>query len=156
LKSATLTAEADFFYIQNQKQEEKIMAKTETPKAPAPEEAKSQALPTSVDVRINSIRPEGSTKAIASATLNGCFAVRNIKVMESSKGLFVSMPSYRAGNGQYRDICFPTTAEFRQKLNDAVIGAYHQALAQGQKEAAQQQPPFEAPEKNSGLQMGSM
>lgn len=132
------------------------MAKAENTKAPTPEEAESQNLPIELDVRINSIRPQGSLKAVASATLNGQFAVRNIKVMESSKGLFVSMPSYRAGNGQFRDICFPSTADFREKLNNAVLSAYNQALAQGQKEAAQQQHPFEAPEQNSGVQMASM
>jgi len=131
------------------------MAKTESSKAPAPEKTEKQTLPIDLDVRINSIRPQGNLKAIASATINGQFAVRNIKVMESSKGLFISMPSYKGGNGQFRDICFPTTAEFREQLNSAVLGAYHQTLAQGQKEAAQQHP-FEAPEHSSGMQMGGM
>jgi stage V sporulation protein G len=155
LKSVTLTAEAVFFYIQNQKQEEKIMAKAENTNAPAPEKAEKQNLPIELDVRINSIHPQGSLKAMASATLNGQFAVRNIKVMESSKGLFISMPSFRGGNGQFRDICFPTTNEFRQQFNNAVLNAYNQALTQGQKEAAQQHP-FEAPEQNSGIQMAGM
>jgi stage V sporulation protein G len=101
------------------------MAKAENTNAPATEQAETRDLPIALEVRINSIRPQGNPKAVASATLNGKFAVRNIRVMESSKGLFVSMPDYRAGNGQYRDICFPTTADFRQQLNDAVIGAYH-------------------------------
>lgn len=134
------------------------MANAENAKAPVSEKAENQALPIELDVRINSIRPQGSLKAVASATLNGQFAVRNIKVMESSKGLFISMPSYRGGNGQYRDICFPTTSDFREKLSNAVLNAYHQALTQGQKEATQaaQQHPFEAPEQNSGVQMTGM
>ena len=52
--------------------------------------------------------------------------------MDSSKGLFVSMPSYRAGNGEYKDICFPITQECRKQLHEAVIGAYEQAISQGQ------------------------
>jgi CHASE3 domain sensor protein len=31
------------------------------------------------------------------------------------------------------EVCFPTTGEFRQKLNDTVIEAYQQTLAQGQR-----------------------
>ena len=38
---------------------------------------------------------EGNVKAIASANLDDCFAVRNIRVMEGKNGLFVSMPSYK-------------------------------------------------------------
>ena len=91
-------------------------------------------LPMKVDVKIGSIRPEGSIRAIASVNLNDCFAIRNVKVVDSSKGLFVAMPSYKAGNGEYKDICFPVTKEFREQLNKAVIDAYNQALAQSQKQ----------------------
>ena len=58
--------------------------------------------------------------------------IRGVKVMESSKGLFVSMPSYRAGNGEYKDICFPVTKEARQEFDNAVLDAYQQALTQSQ------------------------
>lgn len=87
------------------------------------------------DVRINRLTPgDSNVKAVASATFDNCFAVRNIKIMEGSKGLFVSMPSYKAQDGSYHDICFPTTAEFRQTLNDAVANAYKQAIAQLQEQ----------------------
>ena len=46
-----------------------------------------------LDVRINRLIPgDGNVRAVASANFDGCFAVKNIKVMEGSKGLFVSMP----------------------------------------------------------------
>ena len=86
------------------------------------------------DVKIHSIRPEGSCKATASVNVYGDFAVRGIKVMEGSKGLFVSMPSYKAGNGEYKDICFPCTSEARKEFDQAVMGAYEQALTQSQKQ----------------------
>lgn len=105
-----------------------------------------------IDVKIGSIRPAGSIRATASINLNGCFAIRNVKVMESSKGMFVAMPSYKAGNGEYKDICFPITAAFRQQLNDAVINAYHQALIQGQKSAEYTQ--VQMQEQDHGIQMG--
>ena len=88
--------------------------------------------PTHYDVKIHTLRPEGTCKATASVNINGCFAVRGVKVMESSKGLFVSMPSYKAGNGEYKDICFPCTKEARQQFNDTVLNAYEQSLRQAQ------------------------
>lgn len=71
----------------------------------------------------------------------GDFAVRGIKIMEGSKGLFISMPSYRAGNGEYKDICFPCTKEAKAEFDKAVLGAYQQALTQGQTAAQKQESP---------------
>lgn len=128
---------------------------TQTPadaQTPAPQ---SPALPMRVDVKINSIRPEGSIKAFASVNLNGCFAVHGIKVLESSKGLFVSMPGYKGGNGEFKDHCFPVTKEFREQLYGAVLDAYQQALVQTHSQAQSGQAP-EAPEQTSGMQMAVM
>lgn len=129
------------------------MNKTQTASTAAPETA--QALPMKVDVKIGSIRPEGSVRAIASVNLNNCFAIRNVKVLEGSNGLFAAMPSYKAGNGEYRDICFPITKEFRQQFNDAVVNAYQQALTQSQHKGMAQAPSG-APEQDSGMQMRGM
>jgi len=85
------------------------------------------------DVKIQSIRPEGTLRATATVNINDAFAIRGIKLMEGSKGLFVSMPSYKAGNGEYKDICFPCTAEARKEFDQAVLSAYEQALTQSQK-----------------------
>ena len=101
--------------------------------------------PTHYDVKIHTLRPEGTCKATASVNINGCFAVRGVKVMESSKGLFVSMPSYKVGN-EYKDICFPITPECRKQLNDAVLGAYEQALTQSQNSMAKHHEMQQAPE----------
>ena len=117
--------------------------------------SENSAQPMQVDVKIGSIRPEGNIKAYASVNLNGCFAVRNVKVLESSKGLFVSMPSYRAGNGEYKDICFPVTKEFREQLNSAVLDAYQQALVQTQSQAVPKQT-TETPKQEAGMQMAGM
>ena len=86
------------------------------------------------DEKIQSIRSEGTLRATATVNINDAFAIRGIKLMEGSKGLFVSMPSFKAGNGEYKDICFPCTAEARKEFDQAVMGAYEQALTQNQKQ----------------------
>jgi stage V sporulation protein G len=93
--------------------------------------------PVHLDVRVRPITPMGNLMGYASATLNGCFAVDDIKIVSGKNGLFASMPSVKDGNGQYKDVCFPVTAEFRQQLQQAVVAGYHQAL-QRMQEAAQQ------------------
>ena len=102
--------------------------------------AGQQVLPTQIDVKIHSLRTDSSILATASASLNGCFAIRGVKVVQGSKGPFVSMPSYMSG-GEHRDVCFPCTKEFKQQFDQAVLGAYQQQLTQlpqRQQEAAGQ------------------
>lgn len=97
-----------------------------------------EQLPIRYDVRIHSIKTDGSTLANASVNINGAFAIRGVKVMASTKGPFVSLPSYKTRDGEYRDICFPCTKEARQQFDSAVMDAYQQALSQvqGQQQAA--------------------
>ena len=102
-----------------------------TEKRKQPREEHKEAAPMQLEVRIHSIRPSDSIKGTASVNINGAFAVRGIKIIEGSNGLFVSMPSYKVGN-EYKDICFPITQECRKQLHEAVIGAYEQAISQGQ------------------------
>lgn len=99
--------------------------------------------PTSISVKIHSIHTSGSVLADASIDLNGCFAIRGLRLIDGEKGPFVSMPSYKSG-GEYRDVCFPTTKEFREQINAAVVGAYQQELAQ-LTQRGQVQEPQEAP-----------
>lgn len=53
-----------------------------------------------------------------------CFVVKDVKVMDSEKGAFVSMPSYQTKTGDYSQYAFPITKEFREKLDKSVLSAY--------------------------------
>ena len=68
--------------------------------------------------------PRNNLLAYASVTLGGCFAVNDIRVMNSSKGPFVAMPSKKGGDGQFHDTSFPTTAQMRETLNAAVMNSF--------------------------------
>lgn len=125
-------------------------------KTQATQTESGQPLPTKIDVKIGSIHPDGNVRAYASINLNECFAIRNVKVVDSTKGLFIAMPSYKAGNGEYKDICFPVTKEFREQLNRAVIEAYQQALVQGQAQGRQMMAQASAPDFQTGLQMAGI
>ena len=99
-----------------------------------------QTKPLDFDVRIHSIKPNESIKGTASVNINGAFAIRGVKIIEGSNGLFVSMPSYKAGNGEYKDICFPCTKDARMEFDDAVLSAYQQALTQAMSQPRQSAP----------------
>ena len=84
---------------------------------------KATVSPMEMDVRIFPYRGDGPVTATASVTLNGCFAVRDVRIMEGKNGLFVSMPR-RKVNGEYRDICYPCTKDFKQQFDQKVLEAY--------------------------------
>ena len=111
------------------------MATNNTQQKAAPK--KEQKSVPAVSARIDRMVDfEGSkTKAIASANIGGAFAIHGIKIMDSDKGLFVSMPQSKYekdGKTHYSEIFHPITAESRTTLNDAVLNAYEQKLCEEQ------------------------
>lgn len=99
---------------------------------------KSVKLP-SVLGRIDKILDsDSSIKAFATITIAGNFMIHGIKVIEGSKGLFVSMPnnSFEGKDGQtkYSDICHSITAEMKNLVDKVVLKAYEQAQNMGQNE----------------------
>ncbi len=63
-------------------------------------------------------------KAYASITFDGCFVVRDIKVIHGRKGVFVAMPSRRQEDGTYKDTAHPLDTDTRAKIQQQVLSAY--------------------------------
>ncbi|HBR09342.1 MAG TPA: SpoVG family protein [Clostridiales bacterium] len=127
------------------------MAKSQTQAVESAARADSR-LPVDYDVRIFGVKGSGAQRASASVNINGAFAIRGVKVLESSKGLFVAMPQYKVGS-EYKDICFPCTKESREQFNTAVMKAYEQALAQKQSQAHSDAPAAQQTQAMSGQSM---
>ena len=130
-------------YFLYSEKEEHTMAKAQTTSENPQGEVSQQdtpVLPMQYDVRIHSIQFAGPCRATASLNINGCFAVRGVKLMEGSNGLFVSMPGQINSKGEIKDICFPYTREARAELESAVVTAYQQALTQGMNRSPQSAP----------------
>lgn len=66
-----------------------------------------------------------SIKGTANITIDDCFVVKGILIMESKNGLFIAMPSKKTANGEYKDICFPITKEARQQIIDEIMKKYN-------------------------------
>ena len=76
------------------------------------------------DVRIRKVEKESKMKAVVSITIENEFVVHDIKVIEGEKGLFIAMPSRKAGDGEYRDIAHPINSETREKLQKLILEKY--------------------------------
>jgi len=69
--------------------------------------------------------PKGNTKAFASVSVEDLIAIRNIRVMDGIKGLFINMPQSKdSKSGEYHDIAFPLNKELRQQISKAIIDEY--------------------------------
>lgn len=80
------------------------------------------------DIRVRKIqKPDGMLKAVASITLENCFVVHDIKILEGESGLFVGMPSRKTAEGDYKDIAHPLNSETRDQIRDLVLDAYKKA-----------------------------
>ena len=78
-----------------------------------------------IDVRVYpQDKPDNTTKAFATITVDDMIAIKGIRVVEGSKGLFVTMPQSRDHEGKYHDLAFPVTADLRKAMNEAVINEY--------------------------------
>ena len=89
------------------------------------------------DVRIRKIAKEGKMKAIVSITLDGEFVVHDIKVIEGEKGLFIAMPSRRAGDGEYRDIAHPINLEPREMIQNIILEKYETVLEEDETDSTE-------------------
>lgn len=78
---------------------------------------------------VNLMNKPGNLKGFANVTIGDEFVVKGLRIIEGEKGLFVSMPSRKVGE-DYDDICYPITAEAREKLTGAVMKAYEYKLSQ--------------------------
>ena len=84
------------------------------------------------DVRVRKVSKEGKMKAVVSITLDNEFVVHDIKVIECEKGLFIAMPSRKAGDGEYRDIAHPINSETRDKIQKIILEKYEIAVLEAE------------------------
>lgn len=71
---------------------------------------------------------EGKLRAYATMVFDGCFIVRDLKVIKGDKGLFVSMPSRRKKDGSFKDIVHPLNAETRKIIEERVVKEYYSTI----------------------------
>ena len=80
------------------------------------------------DVRIRMVAgDEAKLKAVASITIDECFVVHDIKVINGKDGLFISMPNRKTPEGVYKDIAHPINTQTREQIKNAIMEAYQKA-----------------------------
>jgi stage V sporulation protein G len=94
---------------------------------------------------------EEKLKAYVSIVLDECFLVSDLKVIHGPNGLFVSMPSKRKKNGEFKDIAHPLNRETRERMERRILEEYGKALSQPAEESPAREP-SEAPQVSEASQ----
>ena len=79
------------------------------------------------EVRVFPVQ-ENRLKAYVTITFDHCFVIRDLKVIDGNKGLFVAMPSKRRKDGTYRDMAHPLDNTTRQMIESKVLAEYNKEI----------------------------
>lgn len=77
------------------------------------------------DVKVFPVH-EDKLKAYVTITLDNCFVVRDLKIIQGTAGLFIAMPAKKRKDGTYKDIAHPLNAETRERIERRILDAYAQ------------------------------
>jgi stage V sporulation protein G len=81
------------------------------------------------EVKVFPIQEE-KLKAFVSIVFDQCFMVNDIKIIQGRDGLFISMPSRKKKNGEFKDVAHPLNNETRRTIEDRVLGEYERVLGE--------------------------
>ena len=79
------------------------------------------------EVKVFPIQEE-KLKAFVSIVFDQCFMVNDIKIIQGKDGLFISMPSRKKKNGEFKDVAHPLNNETRRMIEDKVLAEYDRVL----------------------------
>jgi putative septation protein spoVG len=83
------------------------------------------------EVRVRLVKKdEGKLKAVASVTIDNCFVVHDVKILEGSEDYFIAMPSKKTPDGEYKDIVHPLNTETREQLKKVVLEEFEKVKSQ--------------------------
>jgi stage V sporulation protein G len=79
------------------------------------------------EVKVFPIQEE-KLKAFVSIVFDQCFMVNDIKIIQGRDGLFISMPSRKKKNGEFKDVAHPLNNETRRLIEEKVLEEYDRVL----------------------------
>ena len=84
-----------------------------------------------IDVNITNIqviaKSDGkNTLGYADLTISNSFVIRNIRIVNGKKGMFIGMPSHKTKSGKYIDLFFPINQNARDMLTQKIIDKFRE------------------------------
>ncbi|MCK7461865.1 MAG: septation regulator SpoVG [Sphingobacterium sp.] len=86
------------------------------------------------EVRAKRVNGENRLVGIAAITIDECFVVHELRIIEGKDGLFVAMPSRKMPNGEFKDVAHPINTDTRSMIERVVLEAYSKLPGTGEAE----------------------
>ncbi len=77
--------------------------------------------------RIHRLNTGGTMKAFVDMNVNDALLIKGLRILESPKGLFVSMPQEQGKDKKWYDTIRCITPEVRRLVTEKVLEAYQEA-----------------------------
>lgn len=71
---------------------------------------------------------KGNCKGLARVTIDDCFVIHSIRIIDKDGQLFVAMPSKMVQEGVWMDVCHPIKKETREMFTNAILDAYRKQV----------------------------
>lgn len=85
-------------------------------------------------VDIYPVKSDSKLVAFATISLDNELVIKNFKIFEGNKGLFVSFPSeYSEKDDKYYDTVYPLAKETRDYIENSVLDAYEEKIGKEDK-----------------------
>lgn len=67
---------------------------------------------------------KGNCKGLARVTIDDCFVIHSIRIIENDGKLFIAMPSKPTREGLWMDVCHPIKKQTREMFTEAILDAF--------------------------------
>ena len=82
------------------------------------------------DVRVRVFQNEDNKlKGVAAITIDGCFVVHDIKILEGQQGNYIKMPNRKTGDGRSTDVAHPINTATREEITSLILAKYEEEKA---------------------------
>lgn len=85
------------------------------------------------EVRVFPKEDLGKTLGFANITILDKFVVKNLRIVQGDKGIFIGMPSNKRKNGEFIDLFFPITQDARDLITNAIVEKYKEIVKDNSK-----------------------
>lgn len=76
--------------------------------------------------RIHRLNSNSPVKAFADIKINESLLIKGLRVVQSAKGLFVSMPQEKSKDSKWYDTILPLSKEVRAEIVSKVLNSYNE------------------------------
>ena len=76
------------------------------------------------DIKVHIYNGNTRFKGVAAITINKCFVIDELRIINGRSGMFVGMPVRKMPDGKYKNVVYSIDAETRLMIQEAILREY--------------------------------